>query len=112
METRRRGNVLEKSIPCHENRQQLGLQDQSHLPIALLEAAPFPELGGWGERKMPPGWPNPWSGITYLIRFHISKHLLCDRPCPKCFWNINCFNREVEIDFFYFNQQETVAQRG
>lgn len=59
METRRRGNVLEKSIPCHENRQQLGLQDQSHLPIAFLEVTPFPGLGGWEERKMASGWPNP-----------------------------------------------------
>lgn len=51
METRRRGTVLEKSVPCYENRQQLGLQDGSHLPVAFLEVGTFPGLGGRAGRK-------------------------------------------------------------
>ena len=75
---------------------------QSQLPAAFLEVVPFPGLGGWGGKKMPPGLPSPWSGTTYLNIFHIYKHLLW----VKCFGDINGFNWKLGIIFYvYFNQQ-------
>lgn len=70
METGRRGTVLEKSVPCHENRQQLGLQEQSHLPVAFLEVGTFPGLGGWAGRK------ESAPGVAQsLVRNHLSNYI-------------------------------------
>lgn len=104
METGRRGNILEKSVPLRGNRRQLGFRDQSLLPAVFLEGAPFPEVGGrvGGREEDVLSHPSHWSETTYLNIFHIYKHLLC----AKCLGDSHSFNLELGIIFYvYFNQQ-------